>query len=139
MPLVRINHAAGRTRDHGQAISDGVHRAMVETFNVPEDDRFQVITETSGATRIAHAPSYLGTEYTDDLVLIQITCNEGRTVEQKRRLYAATADNLHQEAGLRRQDVIINLVEVRRENWSFGDGIAQYAAAEAEALPSSHG
>jgi 4-oxalocrotonate tautomerase len=71
--------------------------------------------------------STLGIEYSRDLTVIQITCNDGRTVEQKRALFAAIADNLVDRAGLRREDVFVNLVEVGKENWSFGNGLAQYA------------
>src|SRR5271169_853928 len=126
MPLVRIDHAAGKPPAYRAAISQGVHDAMTSTFNVPKDDRFQVIGEhVPGA--VVHAPSYLGIDYSDDLVIIQITCNEGRTLDQKKRLFAAIADNLVASPGLRREDVVVSLVEAKKENWSFGNGVAQYA------------
>jgi 4-oxalocrotonate tautomerase len=128
MPLVRIDHAAAKPPSYRSAISRGVHDAMVSTFNVPDDDHFQVIGEHVPGTAIVHAPSYLGIEYSDELVIIQITCNDTRTIDQKKALFAAIADNLAKKPGLRRQDVVINLVEVKKENWSFGDGVAQYAA-----------
>jgi 4-oxalocrotonate tautomerase len=56
-----------------------------------------------------------------------LTLNEGRTLDQKRAFYKAVADGLHQRLDVRREDVLINLVEVRKENWSFGNGEAQYA------------
>jgi phenylpyruvate tautomerase PptA (4-oxalocrotonate tautomerase family) len=74
-----------------------------------------------------HPQSYLGISYSGELTVIQITCNEGRTLDQKKALYAAIADNLTADPGLRREDVFVNLVEVKPENWSFGNGIAQYA------------
>jgi 4-oxalocrotonate tautomerase len=124
MPLVRIDCAAGKPADYREAISEGVHAALVGAFNVPEDDRFQVIGEHS---RIVRPQTYLGIEYSDELVIIQITCNEGRTVEQKKALFAMIADKLVASPGLRREDVVVSLVEVKKENWSFGNGIAQYA------------
>ena len=127
MPLVRIDHAAGKPASYRAAISQGVHDAMVHTFNVPEDDRFQVISEHAPGIAILHAPSYLGIEYSDEFVIIQITCNDTRTIDQKKALFAAIADNLARDPGLRRQDVVINLIEVKKENWSFGNGVAQYA------------
>lgn len=126
MPLVRIDHARGKPASYRAALSDGVHDAMVRTFNVPEDDRFQVIGEHGPGTAIVHPPRYLGIEYSDELVLIQITCSDTRSVEQKKALFAAIVENLARSPGLRREDVVINLVEVRTENWSFGYGIAQY-------------
>src|SRR5436305_13297194 len=103
MPLVRIDHAAGKLASYGAAISQGVHEAMMRTFNVPEDDRFQVICEQAPGTAIVHAPAYLGIEYSDELVVIQITCNDTRTVDQKKALLAAIATNLAQKPGLRPQ------------------------------------
>jgi 4-oxalocrotonate tautomerase len=128
MPLVRIDHAAGKPASYRAAISQGVHAALVDTFGVPNDDHFQVIGEHLPGIAIIHAPSYLGIEHSDELVVIQITCNNTRTIDQKKALFAAIADNLTHKPGLPRQDVVINLVEVKKENWSFGNGVAQYAA-----------
>lgn len=126
MPLVRISLLAGKPESYRQKISDIVHRAMVETINVPPLDRFQVITEHS-KSNFVYDPQYLNIPRTDDLVMIQITLNSGRTTEMKKALYRRIADLLHQEVGLRKEDVLINLVEVAKENWSFGNGEAQYA------------
>ena len=127
MPLVRIDHVAGKPPSYRVEISKGVHDAMTSTFNVPDDDRFQIIGEHAPGGAIVHPPSYLGIVYSDELVIIQITCNEGRTIDHKKRLFAALADNLVASPGLRREDVFVNLVEVKKENWSFGNGVAQYA------------
>jgi phenylpyruvate tautomerase PptA (4-oxalocrotonate tautomerase family) len=98
---------------------------MVETINVPPDDRFQVIQEHAPETLVADR-RYLGIERSEDVVLIQITLNLGRTLEQKRALYRAIADKLAASPGLRREDVLISLVEVPKENWSFGNGEMSY-------------
>jgi 4-oxalocrotonate tautomerase len=127
MPLVRITMPKGKTPEHRQAISQGVHAALIETFNVPQDDLFQVITEAAPQAEIVHAPSYLGIKYTDDLVLIQLTVSDTRDVEQKKALFRRIVDHLAESPGLRREDVFINLLEVKKENWSFGNGLAQYA------------
>jgi phenylpyruvate tautomerase PptA (4-oxalocrotonate tautomerase family) len=94
---------------------------------VPEKDRFQVISEHD-ADGFLFDPTYLGIERSDNLVIIQITWNEGRTIEQKKALYKAIAEGLAKSPGVRPQDVFINLVEVKKENWSFGHGVAQYAS-----------
>lgn len=125
MPLVRISLRAGQSASRRQAIADGVHRAMVETFNVPVDDRFQIITEHDNATLI-YDRRYLKIERSDDQVIVQITCNNTRNTEQKKALYARMAEVLAETPGLRREDLFINLVEVAKENWSFGNGIGQY-------------
>ena len=93
---------------------------------MPADDRFQVITEHDGPGLVVD-PTYLGITRSADAVIIQVTLNEGRSVELKKAFYAAVADGLHERVGLARADVVINLVEVKKENWSFGEGEAQYA------------
>jgi phenylpyruvate tautomerase PptA (4-oxalocrotonate tautomerase family) len=126
MPFVRISLNAGKPPAHRSAISDAVHRAMVETIKVPEKDKFQIIVEEP-AGGLVYDRSYLDIARTDAIVFIQITLNAGRTVELKKALYARIADLLAQSPGLRKEDVFISLLEVPKENWSFGNGIAQYA------------
>jgi 4-oxalocrotonate tautomerase len=126
MPLARIDLPAGKPADYGRAVADVVYEAMVATLNAPENDRFQVISWHTRDTLIMD-PTYLGIERSADSLIIQLTLNEGRTVEVKKAFYKALADGLHERVGLRREDVFINLVEVKKENWSFGNGIAQYA------------
>ena len=126
MPLVRIDLAAGKSPDYRRTIGEVVYEAMIGTINVPKDDRFQIITEHTSSDFIVD-PNYLGVQRSPDCVIIQITLNEGRTVDQKRAFYKAIADGLNSRLDLRREDVFISLVEVRKENWSFGNGEAQYA------------
>src|SRR6185295_14706827 len=96
-----------------------------DVLGVPQNDRFQVITEHPKAG-LQFDRSYLGIERSDDCIFLQITLNAGRSVELKQRFYRAIADGLHEKLKLRREDVLINLVEVSKENWSFGNGEAQY-------------
>ena len=128
MPLVRIDLRRGKPPAYKKAIGDGVYRALRETFNVPENDRFQVVNEHD-AHNFLHAESYLGINYSDDLVLIQITVSDTRTTTTKQALFARIAALLVENPGLRKQDVFINLVECKTENWSFGNGVAQYVRA----------
>jgi phenylpyruvate tautomerase PptA (4-oxalocrotonate tautomerase family) len=99
---------------------------MLTTLNAPKNDRFQVIAQHARDTLIID-PTYLGIERSADAIIVQLTLNDGRTVEAKKAFYQAVADGLNARVGLRREDVIINLVEVKKENWSFGNGVAQYA------------
>jgi 4-oxalocrotonate tautomerase len=126
MPLVRISLLVGQPKSQHMRIGDAVHRAMVETINVPAQDRFQIITEHQQADFIFD-PSYLNIARTGALVMIQITLNSGRTTEMKKLLYTRMAELLQQETGIRKEDMFINLVEVPKENWSFGNGESQYA------------
>ncbi len=127
MPLVRIDLLKGRPEAERAAIGDAVHAALV-SIGVPADDRFQVIAEHDPAN-FRHTGSYLGITYTDGLVIVQVTFNEGRTTEQKKALFKALAEGVHAAANVRPQDIFVGLVEVKRENWSFGEGVAQYADA----------
>lgn len=126
MPLVRIDVPAGNSADYLGAMSAVVYRALVETLNVPEHDNFQVITEHAPG-RLVIDPGYLGITRTDAAVIIQVTLNAGRSTVLKQAFYRAVADGLHEHAGIRREDVVIGLIEVAKENWSFGNGEAQYA------------
>ena len=105
-----------------------VYRAMVETINVPEKDNFQIVTEHEPG-QIVYDPEYLGIARSDGIVMIQVTLNEGRTTELKKAFYKAVAEGLNRQLGIRPEDVFISLVEVKKENWSFGHGIAQYAVS----------
>src|SRR5574339_411990 len=131
MPLVRISLVKGKPEAYRRKVGDAVHRALVETIGVPPLDRFQLITEHEPGD-IVYDSNYLGIARSSDIVIIQVTLSAGRTLEQKRALYRRIADNLHSAVGLRREDAWVNLVETAKENWSFGNGLASYAPAEAE-------
>lgn len=126
MPLAHINMRAGKPQAHRQAILDSVGRALHETFEVPEDNQFMTITEHDAAN-FRYGPSYLGIARSDDLLFIQIAANNTRSVDQKKALFRRIADLLSQSPGLRPEDVFVNLIEVSKENWSLGHGLAQYA------------
>jgi phenylpyruvate tautomerase PptA (4-oxalocrotonate tautomerase family) len=126
MPIARIDLVQGKSAEYRRTVGDIVYEAMVEALKAPKDDRFQVITEHPIGALVADE-NYLGIRRTQDCIFIQLTLNAGRTVEQKKAFYKAVADALHARLGLRLEDVFINLIEVQKENWSFGNGIAQYA------------
>ena len=125
MPLVRISLREGKSEQYKKALADGVHRAMVEGAGVPEQDSFQVITEHP-AGGLIYDPTYLGIQRTDDVVFVQITLSTGRKLAQKKKMFQRMAEILAESPGLRSQELVINLVEVAWENWSFGNGEAQY-------------
>ncbi len=126
MPLVRISLRRGKPDTHLAALRRGVYEAMREAFDVPEDDRFILIHQHEPAAFDCD-PHYLGIDRGDDLVVIQVTCNDSRGVARKQAFYRRVAEKLAADPGLRPEDVFINLVESPRENWSFGNGIAQLA------------
>jgi 4-oxalocrotonate tautomerase len=126
VPLARIDLAEGQSADYRRTIGEVVYDAMIEILRVPEDDRFRVISEHAAGDFIFDS-NYLGIQRSKDCVFIQVTLNAGRTLDQKSAFYKAVADGLHERLSLRREDVFINLIEVSKENWSFGNGQAQYA------------
>ena len=126
MPLVHIAMRSGKSDAYRQAIFDGIYRAMRETFSVPEDDQFMTITQHDAAD-FRYGASYFGIARSADLVLIQISAMNTRTLEQKKALFATIAARLGENPGLRPEDVFVNLIEGARENWSLGHGLAQYA------------
>ncbi|MGU3359280.1 tautomerase family protein [Methylobacterium sp. M6A4_1b] len=129
MPLVRIDLNRSAPQDRARIVGDVVYAAMRAVANVPENDKFQIVTHHEAGEIVAPEAGYLGVTHTDDLVIIQITWNAGRSVEVKRALYRQIADGISEKAGIRREDVFVNLVEVVKENWSFGNGEMQYAPA----------
>jgi 4-oxalocrotonate tautomerase len=125
MPLVRIDLMRGRTMEFRRRVGEIIYQTMMETINVPPRDNFHIITEHSSES-LVYDPEYLNIERTDGIVIIQITLNEGRTIELKKAFYRKLAERLHEELDIRVEDVLISLVEVKKENWSFGNGVAQY-------------
>jgi 4-oxalocrotonate tautomerase len=125
MPLVRISLREGTTPEYRKAIADGVHQSMVEAMAVPAKDRFQVVTEHKSGDLIYDA-DYLDVRRSDKVVFVQITLSTGRKPGQKRALFKRMAELLSDTPGLRPEDLLVNLIEVSWENWSFGNGEGQY-------------
>ncbi|WP_420966964.1 tautomerase family protein [Bradyrhizobium sp. B120] len=125
MPLTRVSLRRGKPAAYRKAILESLYRAMRETFDVPEGDRFMTISEHDDDD-FAYGADYLGIRRSDDLVIVQITVSNTRPVAQKQKLYRRIAELLTESPGLRTEDIFINLVEVLPENWSFGNGEAQY-------------
>ena len=126
MPLVRIDLNKSYSQDISKKIGDIVYTTMEQEINVPKDDKFQIITRHD-SSEINIPDSYLGIKYTSGIIIIQITLNGGRSVELKKKLYKKIAEELNTKLHIRKEDVFIGLVEVDKENWSFGNGEAQYA------------
>ncbi len=125
MPLTRISLRRGKPKAYKAAIVEQVYQAMRETFDVPADDRFVIVTEHDDDD-LDYGREYLGIERSDDFMILQITANNTRTVAQKKALYKSIANRLADDPGVRPEDIFISLVEVTKDNWSFGHGLAQY-------------
>ncbi|OQR30550.1 tautomerase family protein [Pseudomonas sp. Bc-h] len=127
MPLVRIDVAAETSTETVAAIGDVIYDAMVSIASVPEHDKFQIVHRHAADELVYPAEGYLGITYSKNIVFIQITWNEGRTVDVKKAFYKAVAEGIHERTGLRQEDIWISLLDTKRENWSFGNGDMQYA------------
>lgn len=126
MPLVRVDLKKQQDPTFAKRVGQQIYAALRSAIGVPENDNFQILAEHD-EQHFIFDPQYLGIQRTDNLVVIQITMSEGRTLEQKKLLYKTIVENLNTQLAVRLEDVFINLVEVKKENWSFGNGIAQYA------------
>jgi 4-oxalocrotonate tautomerase len=127
VPIVRIDLVEGKSEEYRAQVGEIVYQTLVDVLKIPQNDRFQVITEHPKSW-LSFDRDYLGIHRTDDCIFFQITLNAGRSVKLKQSFYKEVTNRLHQRAGLRTEDVFINLVEVPKENWSYGNGIAQYVS-----------
>jgi phenylpyruvate tautomerase PptA (4-oxalocrotonate tautomerase family) len=123
MPLARIDMIRGRTAEFRQEVGEIVYQAMVDVLKAPVGDRFQVIAEHDSAD-LVFDPEFLGIHRSSGCIFIQLTLVAGRSLEQKRGFYRQVTDRLHERLDVRREDVVINLVPVTVEDWSFGNGEA---------------
>jgi len=126
MPRTTISIIEGKPSEFKESLFECIYTAMVETFDVPENDMFMTISEHK-TENFCYGKSYLNIERTDELIMIEIICNNTRSVQQKQNLYKKIAENLHKKLNIRVEDIFINILECIKENWSFGYGIAQYA------------
>ncbi|MCL9661439.1 tautomerase family protein [Paenibacillus hunanensis] len=126
MPLTRISMLKGRHTDTREQLKSVIADVIVDKLNVPANDRFILLDEYD-ADQFHYDPTCLDIERTDDLLIIQITLVVGRPTEVKKQFYEALAEQLHQQLQLRKEDIFVNLIEVTRDNWSYGNGIAQFA------------
>ena len=123
MPFARIDLIQGQSAEFRQTVGDVVYQAMVGILKAPEGDRFQVVHEHA-PENFVYDPDFLGIHRTAGCIFIQLTLVGGRSLEQKRGFYKQVVDQLHDRLGVRREDVVIGLVPVEREDWSFGNGEA---------------
>jgi phenylpyruvate tautomerase PptA (4-oxalocrotonate tautomerase family) len=126
MPLVRISVPQSTASKDVAAVSEAVHQALVAHCAVPLADRFHLI-QRHAQDELICTPEFLSVEHSSRVVMVQIFFSVGRSLEAKKALYVRIAQQVAQTSGFSANDVIINLSETTRDNWSFGNGIAQYA------------
>ena len=126
MPLVRIDLNKNSSTKLRKTISDVVYSAMTEVANVPQHDKFQIFTLHESDELVYPREGYLGIDYTEDIIFIQVFWVSGRTTDTKKAFFRKIADDLHARAGIRKEDVWISLIDADRTDWSFGNGEMQY-------------
>jgi 4-oxalocrotonate tautomerase len=124
MPVTRIAIREGKSEDYKQALMDEIYAAMRETVSIKDGDRFMAISEHR-AGEFAYG-GFLGVDRSDDLVQIQVFWAPGKPVEAKLAMYRRIAERLRRNPGVRPEDVLISVLETGPENWSFGNGEAQF-------------
>jgi len=125
MPLVEIDLLEGRSEAELDAISDAIHEAMVAVLDVPQRDRFQIITERP-AGYLRFDPNYLDIDRDEGFLLIRITLSAGRTTDAKQAFFRRLAELLAERTGMRTENLAVVMLENEREDWSFGRGRASY-------------
>jgi 4-oxalocrotonate tautomerase len=125
--LARIDLNKDAPPERVRVVSEAIYHAMAEVANVPLHDTFQVVTRHAPDEIIYPEEGYLGLSYTRDLIIIQVTWVSGRSVDVKKKFFHQVADEIHEKAHVRKEDIWISLVNTNREDWSFGDGEMQYA------------
>jgi len=132
VPLVRISLIKGKPVAYIRSIANGVHKALVETYNTPADDKFQLIHQHERG-EFLYDSDYLGIHRTDDVVMINIVASRTRDTKTKQDFYTALAGNLSKDPGLRPEDILVVLSPNDREDWSFGNGLASYVKGTEQA------
>jgi len=128
MPFVNVYYREHQLNNKElKKVSNRIHQSLIQHFHIPEDDYFQLF--------LAYPPQHFfyDSQYlleneekrTDNMIYISITCGQGRTIEQKKKLYHSIAEGLHTDLDLSTNNIFITLNETQLENWSFGQGIAQ--------------
>jgi len=126
VPFTQISLRKGKSIEYRRELMEEVYLAMLDSINIPENDRFATVTELEEGN-FNNSGDYLGINRSDDIVYIQITLNGGRTTDKKKALYSRIAERLNTKLGIRTEDIVISLLEVSPEDWSLGNGEAQYA------------
>jgi len=124
MPFTRISLLKGKSPEYLRALSDSLHQTLVESFEVPPDDRFQVIDQRQPGELIFDR-NYFGGPRSDDFVLFEITAGKPRDTATKRAFYRRLAARLTEAPGVRPQDVMVVITTTAKDEWSFSGGEAQ--------------
>ncbi|WP_119271156.1 tautomerase family protein [Taklimakanibacter deserti] len=132
MPFARISLLAGKSPDYLKAVSDSLHQALVDSFEVPEKDRFQVFHQHQ-PNELVFDRDYLGGPRSEDFILFHITTGKPRALEVKQRFYRRLVERLAAAPGIRPEDVMIVIASSTFEEWSFSSGVCAATPSEVAA------
>jgi 4-oxalocrotonate tautomerase len=128
LPLVTLSLEAGRTREEKHRLADAIYEALRAAVGIPENDRFVAVREHADGELIADR-GYLGIERSEHPMFVEVTLRRGRPVQKKQALYREIAARMSATGLVRPEDLLIVLHENEAEDWSFGNGVAQYVEA----------
>nr|WP_314095439.1 tautomerase family protein [uncultured Shinella sp.] len=126
MPMVRISLLKGKSTGYIKDLADGIHSALVAEYDVPPDDRFQLIHQHEPGEMI-YDRSYLAGPRTEDFVLVAITAGRPRSTEMRRAFFQRAARELQTAPGIDPANLMIVINTTAPEEWSFGNGLMQMA------------
>ena len=121
MPFARIDLIKGKSADYRAKLADIVYEGIVGVLKAPDGDRFIVVNEHA-PDNLIYDRHFLDMDRSPDFILIQVTSTVGNTKELKFAFYRQIADELANKLGVRPDDIMINMVFVNKEDWSFGKG-----------------
>ena len=128
MGLLNIHIVKGRPANAVAELQQVIHEAMVEAFQVPVRDRYQIVTEHE-ATHLVMEDTGLGFERTEQRVLIHMTTRP-RSQEMKQTFYQMVTRGLAEHCGVAPEDVMFSVIENSDADWSFGFGKAQFLTGD---------
>ncbi|MFV0576993.1 MAG: tautomerase family protein [Vibrio sp.] len=122
MPLIQI-HTLKKSPEFIDQLSEHIHSTLMETWGIPADDCFQIFHQKE-EHELRINPTIFGVNRSKDIILLHITSTP-RTKEMKLAFYSQLAKRLNEHLDVRTEDVFISIIENTREDWSFGNGLAQ--------------
>ena len=128
MPLIKLDMIKGREKEEIKSILDITYNVMLEAFQAPKGDKYLIVNQHEDY-EMEILDTGLGIERTDDVIVFTIV-SRPRTKEQKTIFYKNLVNTLHEKVGIRKEDIMISLVENTDENWSFFNGEAQFLTGD---------
>lgn len=128
MPLLKIDLIEGRSDAELKTLLDTIHEVVVKSFEVPEGDRYQIVSQHS-ANEMIIQDTGLGFKRSDKVVVISMTSTQ-RSEKQKKAFYNMLCENLKEKCDIDGRDVMISITTNGAGDWSFGFGKAQFLTGE---------